>query len=105
MLPLARRHISNVLTSTLRSPSTFTCHRRAVMSALSGPHSQPPHQTAQHQQQPVLKDSPPVVVPTGEAVSADAASPQVAARPPPVPKAQRPRPTIRSTKAALTVVR
>ncbi|KIJ68832.1 hypothetical protein HYDPIDRAFT_107082 [Hydnomerulius pinastri MD-312] len=79
-----------------------------MMSALSGPHSQPrrPPETTQHrssQQQPILKDSPPAVIPTAEALPVDAASPQVAARPPPIPKAQRPRPTIKSTKAALTI--
>ncbi|KAH7930593.1 hypothetical protein BV22DRAFT_1191189 [Leucogyrophana mollusca] len=46
---------------------------------------------------------PPTVVPTAESLSPDAASPQVAARPPPAPKLERPRPTIRSTKAALTM--
>jgi hypothetical protein len=103
---LARRHISNALTSSSRSPSSFICHRRAMMSAISGPPPRRPHEAGQrHNQQPLFQDSPPVVVPTGEAVSADASSPQVAARPPPVPKAQRPRPTIKSTKAALTVVR
>ncbi|KIK99937.1 hypothetical protein PAXRUDRAFT_86408, partial [Paxillus rubicundulus Ve08.2h10] len=90
------------LTSSSRSPFSFICHRRAMMSAISGP-PQPrrPHEAGH--QQPLFQDSPPVVVPTGEAVSSDAASPQVAARPPPVPKAERPRPTIKSTKAALTV--
>ncbi|KAF8446338.1 hypothetical protein L210DRAFT_860903 [Boletus edulis BED1] len=75
-----------------------------MMSALSGPHSHPPQipDTRQHNS-PLFKDAPPVVVPTGETVSADAASPQVAARPPPVPKAPRQRPTIRSTKAALSI--
>ncbi|KAH0838643.1 hypothetical protein J3R83DRAFT_6968 [Lanmaoa asiatica] len=79
-----------------------------MMSALSGPHSHPLSipDTRQHrspQQPSPFKDAPPVVVPTGEAVSADAASPQLAARPPPVPRAPRPRPTIRSTKAALSI--
>ncbi|KAN0100961.1 hypothetical protein V8E55_000945 [Tylopilus felleus] len=79
-----------------------------MMSALSPPHSHPPSipDTRQHrspQQPPLFKDAPPVVVPTGEAVSPNAASPQVAARPPPVPKTPRPRPTIRSTKAALSI--
>ncbi|KII86338.1 hypothetical protein PLICRDRAFT_114557 [Plicaturopsis crispa FD-325 SS-3] len=51
-------------------------------------------------QKPPLADSPPVVVP---ALSADAASPQTAARPPPAPKVERPRPKIKATKAALTM--
>lgn len=77
----------------LTTRRALTSHRHAMMSALSAiPAS-------------LLKDAPPVVVPTGESVTADAASPQLAARPPPVPKAPRPRPTIRSTKAALFIVR
>ena len=42
--------------------------------------------------------------PSAKDLSADAASPQVAARPPPVPKAERPRPKIRAAKAAITMV-
>ena len=74
-----------------------------MMSALSGPRPAP--DPKQQHPAPLFKDAPPVVVPTGEPVSADAASPQVAARPPPVPKAPRPRPVLRSTKAALSIVR
>lgn len=98
------------LSTARRSPLALTCHRHAMMSALPGPHSHTPSipDTRQHrspQRTPLLKDAPPVVVPTGEAVSVDVTSPQIAARPPPVPKAPRPRPTIRSTKAALCIVR
>ncbi|KAG7450754.1 uncharacterized protein BT62DRAFT_917065 [Guyanagaster necrorhizus] len=52
-----------------------------------------------------LVDSPPVVVPSSSSTTLDsnAAAPQVAARPPPVPKAEKPRPRIRATKAALTI--
>ncbi|KAF8557366.1 hypothetical protein OG21DRAFT_1505308 [Imleria badia] len=74
-----------------------------MMSALSAPHSHPPSIPDTRQHRSPQHPSQPVVVPSGEAVSADAASPQVAARPPPVPKATRPRPTIRSTKAALSI--
>ncbi|TFK47957.1 hypothetical protein OE88DRAFT_1664933 [Heliocybe sulcata] len=51
-------------------------------------------------------DPPPVVVPSTKvntSISSDAFSPQTAARPPPAPKAERPRPTIKATKAALTI--
>ncbi|KAG9314704.1 hypothetical protein JVU11DRAFT_5513 [Chiua virens] len=66
-----------------RGHLTLPSHRHAMMSALH-PGSIP-------------TPNPPVVV------APDAASPQVAARPPPVPKALRPRPTLRSTKAALSI--
>lgn len=70
--------------------------RRAMMSALrNGPN---PHQV------PALPDSPPVTIPAERMLSPDAAAPQTAAPPPPVPKAEKPRPKIRSTKAALTIV-
>ncbi|KAF8349865.1 hypothetical protein F5887DRAFT_942713 [Amanita rubescens] len=52
---------------------------------------------------PPLADSPPVVVPTASSLSPDAAAPQIAARPPAAPKAEKLRPKIRSTKAALTI--
>ncbi|KAI0762749.1 hypothetical protein C8Q74DRAFT_1206989 [Fomes fomentarius] len=59
---------------------------------------------------PLLGETPPVVVPTSSSkpptaknLSPDAASPQVAARPPPVPKVERARPTIRAKKAAITL--
>ncbi|OJA11678.1 hypothetical protein AZE42_06476 [Rhizopogon vesiculosus] len=91
------------VTHSMHSVAIYSNHRRAMMSALS---SQPQRPLAAHTspntKQP-LKDSPPVVVPTAESLSSDAASPQVAARPPPVPKAERPRPTIRSTKAVLSM--
>ncbi|KAI0089722.1 hypothetical protein BDY19DRAFT_984742 [Irpex rosettiformis] len=55
-----------------------------------------------------LGETPPVAIPStsqpsAKDLSADAASPQVAARPPPVPKAERPRPKIRAAKAAITM--
>ncbi|KAH9931239.1 uncharacterized protein B0H18DRAFT_990577 [Fomitopsis serialis] len=60
-----------------------------------------------------LGQTPPVVIPSQKAkavepspksLSPDAASPQVAARPPPAPKAERRKPTIKPTKAAITVL-
>ncbi|KAK0232908.1 iron sulfur assembly protein 1 [Armillaria fumosa] len=67
--------------------------RRAMMSAYR------PNQSLS------LVDSPPVVVPSSSSTTldSDAAAPQVVARPPPVPKAEKPRPKIRATKAALTI--
>ncbi|KAF5377267.1 hypothetical protein D9615_006420 [Tricholomella constricta] len=43
------------------------------------------------------------VTPPTPALVADAAAPQIAARPPPVPKVEKARPKIRSSKAALTI--
>lgn len=72
--------------------------RRAMMSAIASPG--PSHS----QSQPPLHDSPPVVIPSENVINANAASPQVAARPPKPPQAERPKPKLRSTKAALTLV-
>ncbi|KAF7784516.1 hypothetical protein Agabi119p4_681 [Agaricus bisporus var. burnettii] len=70
-----------------------------MMSSLR---SQPPPQQSGHH--PLSSsEATPLVLPAGTQLSNDAASPQVAARPPPVPKAERPRPKIRSKKAALTI--
>ncbi|KAF8912888.1 hypothetical protein CPB84DRAFT_1670363 [Gymnopilus junonius] len=70
--------------------------RRAMMSALrNGP--------SHHLQTPTLPDVPPVTIPAEHMLSPDAAAPQTAAPPPPAPKAEKPRPKIRSTKAALTI--
>lgn len=63
--------------------------------------------------EPPLHDSPPVVLPeeasktstsSPSSLSPDASSPQVAARPPRPPQVERPKPTLRSKKAALTLV-
>ena len=89
-------------------------HRHAMMSALSHDRPAPPPSTSSSpsSSSPLLGETPPVVVPsssskppTAKNLSPDAASPQVAARPPPAPKAERPRPTIRAKKAAITLVR
>ena len=65
----------------------------------------------------VLRDRPPMVIPEeppsssstssseGPVLSPDAASPQVAARPPKPPKAEKPKPRLVGRKAALTLVR
>ena len=73
--------------------------RRAMMSALRNGPSPNPHQT------PAMPDSPPVTIPAERMLSPDAAAPQTAAPPPPAPRVEKPRPKIRSTKAALTIVR
>jgi len=90
-LSIARLH------SSLRVPCLHSTviTRRAMMSALRNNH---PNTT------PALPNSPPVTIPTAS-MSPDAAAPQTAAPPPPAPKAERQRPKIRATKAALTLVR
>lgn len=86
-----------------------TSQRRAMMSALS--HSQDPRIHAQsssssrQSNSTELPDSPPLVAPSADLLSPDSSSPQTAARPPPIPKAEKPRPTLKSTKAALSIVR
>ncbi|KAJ6573962.1 hypothetical protein DFH09DRAFT_1032173 [Mycena vulgaris] len=74
------------------SPAGTT--RRAMMSAL---------RPREDQHAPLLPDSPPIVVPSATSLSPDAAAPQTVARPPPLPKAEKPRPVLRATKAALTI--
>lgn len=79
-------------------------HRQAMMSALTHPHEL--HPSAQPKKLPAsseLPDSPPIVVPATASLSSDAASPQTVARPPPVPKAEKPRPQLKATKAAITI--
>lgn len=84
-------------------------HRHAMISAMS--HSGPSRPTPNASSNPVLGQTPPVVIPaqtsgepSAKSLSADAASPQIAARPPPAPKVERRRPTIKSTKAAISLV-
>ncbi|KAG2070700.1 hypothetical protein BDR04DRAFT_1099720 [Suillus decipiens] len=74
-----------------------------MMSALSSQPRTPPEAHSNSNAKQPLKDASPVVVPTAKSLSSEPASPQIAARPPPVPKAERPRPTIRSTKAVLSM--
>ncbi|KIL70606.1 hypothetical protein M378DRAFT_66821 [Amanita muscaria Koide BX008] len=88
---LLRRFPSSTLFMT-----TTTHGRRAMISALRTRGTSPPHH-------PPLADSPPTVVPTASSLSPDAAAPQIAARPPPAPKVDKPRPKIRSTRAALMI--
>ncbi|KAF9818495.1 hypothetical protein IEO21_02733 [Rhodonia placenta] len=73
-------------------------------------HSGPSRPTPNASSNPVLGQTPPVVIPaqtsgepSAKSLSADAASPQIAARPPPAPKVERRRPTIKSTKAAISL--
>jgi hypothetical protein len=99
---LARVHPFHLIprTSILLSHS---CRRRAMVSAWSS-RSATATKTVPNPQPP-LHDSPPVIIPTSNTpLSPDAASPQTAARPPPAPKATRPKPTLRPQKAALTLV-
>ncbi|RDX51574.1 hypothetical protein OH76DRAFT_1401460 [Lentinus brumalis] len=103
---------------SMSAPSTralayLPSHRHAMMSALSHDRRSPLPQstassTASTSSSPLLGETPPVVVPSSKPPSAkdlspNAASPQVAARPPPAPKAERPRPKIRAAKAAITL--
>ena len=83
-----------------------TCYphiqRRQMMSAWS--YSQDARTKARSTSSE-LPDQHPVVVPSAQSLSSDSASPQIAARPPPAPRAEKPRPTIKSTKSALSIVR
>ncbi|THH04088.1 hypothetical protein EW146_g10268 [Bondarzewia mesenterica] len=85
--------------SLMRAPPS----RRAMMSAWSGRDAPLPIRPSAIPEPP-LHDSPPVVVPsTNTSLCADAASPQIAARPPPAPRAERPKPKLRPRTAALTI--
>jgi iron-sulfur cluster assembly 1 len=93
-----------------RLPFLYPCsaptHRRAMMSVLS--HSPDLHSVTKPNKplaSPELPDSPPIVIPSPKSLSSDAASPQTVARPPPAPKAEKPRPQLKATKAAITIVR
>ncbi|CAK5279877.1 unnamed protein product [Mycena citricolor] len=70
--------------------------RRAMMSAYNP-------RSANEDAAPVLHDPVPKVIPSATTLSSDAAAPQTVARPPPAPKAEKPRPVLRATKAALTI--
>ncbi|KIM84698.1 hypothetical protein PILCRDRAFT_818313 [Piloderma croceum F 1598] len=73
------------------------------MSALSHSHDLHPSTPKKQSTSTDLPDSPPIVVPATNSLSSDAASPQTVARPPPAPKAEKPRPQLKATKAAITV--
>jgi iron-sulfur cluster assembly 1 len=75
------------------------------MSALSHSHDLHPSTPKKQPISTDLPDSPPIVVPATISLSSDAASPQTVARPPLAPKAEKPRPQLKATKAAITVVR
>ncbi|KAG2753360.1 hypothetical protein P692DRAFT_20797285 [Suillus brevipes Sb2] len=100
---LGRSCLAHNVVHSIRVSAIYSTHRRAMMSALSSQPQRPPEAHSSSNAKQPLKDSPPVVVPTAKSLSSEPASPQVAARPPPVPKAERPRPTIRSTKAVLSM--
>ncbi|KAJ7922937.1 hypothetical protein B0H13DRAFT_1978595 [Mycena leptocephala] len=67
--------------------------RRAMMSAF---------RPTEDGQTPI-PEAPPLVIPSATSLSPDARAPQTVARPPPLPKAEKPRPVLRATKAALTI--
>lgn len=102
---LARVHPFHLIprTSSYSILLPYSCRRRSMMSAWSS-HSATATKTVSNAQPP-LHDTPPIVIPTSNTpLSPNAASPQIAARPPPAPKATRPKPTLRPQKAALTLV-
>ncbi|KAJ6627003.1 hypothetical protein B0H10DRAFT_2161484 [Mycena sp. CBHHK59/15] len=74
--------------------TTVVPARRAMMSAF---------RPREHEHALPLPETPPVVIPSAASLSPDAAAPQTVARPPPLPKAEKPRPVLRATKAALTI--
>ncbi|KAG2109645.1 uncharacterized protein F5147DRAFT_611793 [Suillus discolor] len=100
---LGRSCSAHNVVHSIRVSAIYSTHRRAMMSALSSQPQRPPETHSSSNAKQPLKDAPPVVVPTAKSLSSEPASPQVAARPPPIPKAERPRPTIRSTKAVLSM--
>lgn len=80
---------------TFSMPTAFPV-RRAMMSALRS--------SPGHDHNPTLSEPPTPAVHPLSSLSHDAAAPQTAARPPPVPKVEKPRPKLKSTKAALSMV-
>ncbi|KAL6305637.1 hypothetical protein BKA93DRAFT_730853 [Sparassis latifolia] len=77
-----------------------------MMSALSHDRSRPPpppKSTLGDTALVVIPQGTPAAAPSAKTLSPNAESPQIAARPPPLPKAERPKPTIRATKAAITL--
>ncbi|KAG2160153.1 uncharacterized protein EDB93DRAFT_1074231 [Suillus bovinus] len=100
---LGRSCSAHNVVHSIRASTIYPIHRRAMMSALSSQTQRPLEAHSSSDAKQPLKDSPPVVVPTAKSLSSEPASPQVAARPPPIPKVERPRPTIRSTKAVLSM--
>ncbi|TFK30663.1 iron sulfur assembly protein 1 [Coprinopsis marcescibilis] len=83
--------------SRLQCPSSSVFLRRATVSALKSQTSQP------HTFPDPPRPANTVRLDSQTSLSNDATAPQTAARPPPVPKAEKPRRTLRATKAALTM--
>ncbi|KAG6820236.1 hypothetical protein H0H93_003599 [Arthromyces matolae] len=81
--------------------------RRAMMSAFrSQPGSGLPRDSlSTPPKAPLTSNVPPIPSnsPTASTMNADAAAPQIAARPPPLPKVEKARPKIRASKAALSI--
>jgi iron-sulfur cluster assembly protein len=79
--------------------------RRAMMSALRSPATQsPPPQTMSDSPSSPSTSRNTVPLDSKTMISRDAAAPQTAARPPAAPKVEKPRPQLRATKAAMTMV-
>ncbi|KAF7310484.1 Iron-binding protein isca [Mycena chlorophos] len=79
-------------------PSALGSTRLAMLSAYKPPANA-------DQTFPAIQ-TPPLVIPAdlpSGSLSPDAAAPQTAARPPPAPKPEKPRPVLRASKAALTI--
>ncbi|KAK7688252.1 hypothetical protein QCA50_008622 [Cerrena zonata] len=106
-LSLRAQSTARLLSSQFASTSRFVYHRHAMMSAVAHPPSPAPV-VSSSSKSPALGETPPVAIPTktppsAKDLSADASSPQTAARPPPIPKAERPKPKLRAAKAAITL--
>jgi hypothetical protein len=108
MATIAARHTHHML-SCLRPGRSIglSCrHARAFMSHTSQPSpTTRPASASASSATPILPDQPPIVVPSVTVLSSDAASPQVVAKPPLPPRAERAKPKIRATKAAISIVR
>ncbi|KAA1468421.1 hypothetical protein DENSPDRAFT_833708 [Dentipellis sp. KUC8613] len=105
---LARVHSARCLSHSLVATApTHMFVRRAMMSAWSARDAAPVPSSSAAPVSPhdlPIHDKTPVVIPTTKTpISSDAASPQTAARPPPVPRKERPKPQLRAKKAALTL--
>ncbi|KAJ4471373.1 hypothetical protein C8J55DRAFT_521505 [Lentinula edodes] len=77
------------------NPTLSVPVRRAMISAYK-----PGENSFDHA---AITETPPVVVPSTKTFLPDASAPQTAAGPPPAPRAEKPRPKLRATKAALSI--
>jgi hypothetical protein len=108
MATIVARHTHHML-SCLRPGRSIglSCrHARAFMSHTSQPSpTTRPASASASSAMPILPGQPPIVVPSVTVLSSDAASLQVVAKPPLPPRAERAKPKIRATKAAISIVR